>query len=61
MHGSARLPYGGFPATNFKISVGAPDDVRLLHVSSCFNSMQMPEYSSKEILKTKLFKSIAYE
>lgn len=61
MHGSARLPFGGFSATSFKINVDAPNDNRLPRVQSCFDSMTIPEYSSKDILKIKLFEAIAYE
>jgi E3 ubiquitin-protein ligase TRIP12 len=63
--GSPRLPLGGIDSLIPRFTVVRkiadplhPADSMLPSVSSCFNILKLPEYSTKEILKRKLLLAI---
>lgn len=60
-NGSSRLPYGGFEAARFTIQKGLVSDIRLPSAATCAKALVLPQYSSKEILRNKLFQGIAME
>lgn len=63
--GSPRLPLGGFKSLEPKLTIvrkeHSKDDIPdnyLPSVNCCFYYLKLPEYSSKEVLKEKLFFAI---
>jgi len=66
--GSARVPLGGFAALrgvqgirHFSIGVATEaDDGSLPTANTCFNSMKLPAYSSKEVLAKRLLVAIKH-
>lgn len=56
--GSDRSPLRGLGELNMIIMVQGLDDTRLPSAHTCFNHLILPQYSSKEQLKTKLLKAI---
>ena len=58
--GSDRAPVNGLKSLLFGIvREGGCDDRRLPSSHTCFNRLDMPEYSSKEVLKRNLEIAIA--
>jgi E3 ubiquitin-protein ligase HUWE1 len=55
--GSFKVPLGGFKELGFEIQKSYDKD-SLPVAHTCFNSLDLPEYESKEILKDKLTKAI---
>ncbi|KAH8928928.1 hypothetical protein BT69DRAFT_385596 [Atractiella rhizophila] len=60
--GSPRLPIGGFAALNPRLTIvrkppedGKTPDDYLISVMTCVQYVKLPEYSSKEVLKKRLF------
>ncbi|CAL4082500.1 unnamed protein product, partial [Meganyctiphanes norvegica] len=58
--GSARVPVGGLARLKLIIARHGPDTDRLPTAHTCFNVLLLPEYSSKEKLKDRLYKAIKY-
>ncbi|XP_050691382.1 ubiquitin-protein ligase E3A-like isoform X2 [Eriocheir sinensis] len=58
--GSARVPVGGLARLKLIIARHGPDCDRLPTAHTCFNVLLLPEYSSKEKLKDRLYKAIKY-
>lgn len=58
--GSARVPVGGLSKLKLVIARHGPDSDRLPTAHTCFNVLLLPEYSSKEKLKDRLYKAIKY-
>lgn len=58
--GSARVPVGGLARLKLIIVRHSPDCDRLPTAHTCFNVLLLPEYSSKEKLKDRLYKAIKY-
>lgn len=58
--GCNRAPIGGMAAMSFTIAKNGADSERLPCAHTCFNVILVPEYSSKEKLERKLYKSIQY-
>ncbi|XP_042892379.1 ubiquitin-protein ligase E3A-like isoform X1 [Penaeus japonicus] len=58
--GSARVPVGGLARLKLIIARNGPDCDRLPTAHTCFNVLLLPEYSSKEKLKDRLYKAIKY-
>ncbi len=56
--GSFKVPHGGFKAFGFEINKAYEDLENLPVAHTCFNSVDLPEYPNKEILKDKLLKAI---
>lgn len=56
--GNDRLPVGGSTSLNMIIVKNGCDTDRLPSSQTCFNTLLLPEYSSKEKLKEKLKKAI---
>ena len=52
--GSDRSPLRGLSDLRFIVGRQAADDTRLPSTHTCFNHFLLPEYSSKEILESKL-------
>lgn len=52
--GNDRLPIGGAEALNFTIMKNGCDTERLPSAQTCFNTILLPEYSTREKLYTKL-------
>ena len=52
--GSDRSPIDGLSKLKFVISKNGNDDTRLPSAHTCFNHLLLPEYSSIEILTSKL-------
>ena len=53
--GSDRAPVNGLKSLNFGIvRDGEADDRRLPSSHTCFNRLDFPEYSSREVLKRNL-------
>ena len=50
----AQAPLGGLQKLSFKVQRNGPDTDRLPTASTCFNTLLLPEYSSKEKLKERL-------
>lgn len=58
--GSARVPVGGLSKLKLVIARHGPDSDRLPTAHTCFNVLLLPEYSSKDKLKDRLYKAIKY-
>uniref|UniRef100_A0A0P4WDM4 Ubiquitin-protein ligase E3A n=1 Tax=Scylla olivacea TaxID=85551 RepID=A0A0P4WDM4_SCYOL len=58
--GSARVPVGGLARLKLIIARHGPDCDRLPTAHTCFNVLLLPEYSSKEKLRDRLYKAIKY-
>ncbi|KAG7164827.1 ubiquitin-protein ligase E3A-like isoform X1 [Homarus americanus] len=58
--GSARVPVGGLARLKLIIARQSSDCDRLPTAHTCFNVLLLPEYSSKEKLKDRLYKAIKY-
>uniref|UniRef100_A0A0G4FMN8 HECT domain-containing protein n=1 Tax=Chromera velia CCMP2878 TaxID=1169474 RepID=A0A0G4FMN8_9ALVE len=56
--GSSRVPVGGLKELNLKIQRNGPDTDRLPTAYTCFNALLLPEYSTKEKMKTVLLRAI---
>lgn len=56
--GTDRVPVQGLGKIEFVISRNGPDSDQLPTSHTCFNHLLLPEYSSREKLKTKLLASI---
>jgi len=56
--GNDRLPVGGSKRLNLTIMRNGCDTERLPSSQTCFNTLLLPEYSSKEKLRSKLEKAI---
>lgn len=52
--GSDRLPIGGMKKMKFKIQRNGPDSERLPTASTCYNTLLLPQYSTKPKLLAKL-------
>lgn len=57
--GNDRLPIGGEESLKFTVIHNGCDTNRLPSAQTCFNSLLIPEYSSKEKLKEKLDKALS--
>lgn len=58
--GSDRSPLRGLAQLNFTITGIGLDDTRLVSAHTCFNDIILPRYSSKEIMKAKVYQSIQH-
>lgn len=56
--GSDRSPLRGLKQLNFEITSTALDDGRIPSAHTCFNSLILPRYSTKEIMRKKLLSAI---
>jgi hypothetical protein len=56
--GSDRAPVGGLAKLPLLIQRAGPDTEHLPTSHTCFNSLLLPEYSSKEKLRAKLLTAI---
>lgn len=56
--GSDRAPIGGLQNLPFFIGRAGPDTDRLPSAHTCFNHLLLPEYSSKDKLRSKLLSAI---
>lgn len=56
--GSDRSPLRGLKQLNFEITSTALDDMRIPSAHTCFNSLILPRYSSKDILRKKILAAI---
>eukprot|EP01026_Neomeris_dumetosa_P019794 TRINITY_DN179_c0_g2_i1.p1 TRINITY_DN179_c0_g2~~TRINITY_DN179_c0_g2_i1.p1 ORF type:complete len:402 (-),score=49.50 TRINITY_DN179_c0_g2_i1:226-1260(-) len=56
--GSDRAPVGGLGTMQFIVQRGGPDTEKLPTAHTCFNVMLLPEYQSREKMKTKLLTAI---
>ena len=58
--GSDRVPVGGFSEMEFVIQRAGGDSEMLPTSHTCFNTLLIPEYTSRERLKEKLQVAIAH-
>ncbi|XP_063683277.1 ubiquitin-protein ligase E3A-like isoform X2 [Bolinopsis microptera] len=58
--GCGRAPVGGMSEMNFIVVKNGGDSERLPTAHTCFNVLLLPEYSSKDKLKSKLFSAIQH-
>eukprot|EP00008_Paramoeba_atlantica_P001476 CAMPEP_0201503990 /NCGR_PEP_ID=MMETSP0151_2-20130828/84960_1 /ASSEMBLY_ACC=CAM_ASM_000257 /TAXON_ID=200890 /ORGANISM="Paramoeba atlantica, Strain 621/1 / CCAP 1560/9" /LENGTH=633 /DNA_ID=CAMNT_0047897691 /DNA_START=1723 /DNA_END=3624 /DNA_ORIENTATION=- len=56
--GSDRAPIGGLQNLNFVIVKHGDEDERLPQSHTCFNVLLLPDYSSKEVLRSRLISAI---
>lgn len=56
--GCDRSPIGGLADLKLLIQRSGPDDEKLPSAHTCFNALLLPDYSSREKLKTKLLTAI---
>jgi ubiquitin-protein ligase E3 A len=56
--GCDRAPVGGLGTLPFYVGRHGPDTERLPTAHTCFNHLLIPEYTSKDKLKTKLINAI---
>ena len=56
--GSTRAPIGGLQSLDFKLQRMGPNSNSLPTSHTCFNTLLIPEYSSREVLKERLLKAI---
>jgi hypothetical protein len=60
--GQSRIPIGGFAnlKQKFKISADPPGDFRLPTANTCFYRLNIPQYSSAEVVKRQIIKLTGY-
>ena len=56
--GSDRVPVGGLGKLTFVISKNGGDSDRLPTSHTCYNVLMLPDYSSKENLKARLYTAL---
>lgn len=56
--GSSKAPVGGLAQLGLKIQRMGPDSESLPTSHTCFNTLLLPEYTSKEKLRNRLYKAI---
>jgi len=56
--GSDRSPLRGLKQLNFEVTSTALDDGRIPSAHTCFNSLILPRYSTKDIMRRKLMSAI---
>lgn len=58
--GSDRVPAAGLHAINMVVMRSGPDSDALPTAHTCFSYLMLPDYSSKDKLRTKLFSAIEH-
>ena len=56
--GSSRMPLGGMKELRVVIQRAGPDSAALPSASTCFHTLLLPEYSSREKLRAKLLQAL---
>jgi len=58
--GSSRIPLGGLGRLGFCIQRAGPDTEQIMTASTCFHTLLLPEYKTKEKVKQKLVLALQY-